>query len=127
MKVKEFRGVKIGDKGYKISYAFNGQGLHIMEGIVHNITDFGKIIDKVDHSITLRSEFPCDEEHRVYMDSFGYNYVEIDRKIYPLSFGCYLYSEDNSTCSFFARNKQELEEIKEKVKKRAIKFATQGF
>ena len=126
MKVSEFRGVKVGDRGYKISYAFNGQGLHIFQGIVHEIEDFGKIIYNSDHSITLRSELPCGDEYRLYMESFGYPFEIIDDKCYPLSFGCSLYSKGNTTVSYFARDEKELKQLKRIIRRIAVKFATKG-
>ncbi len=124
---KQFKTIKIGDKGYKISYSFDGTGLHIMKGIVHEIEVYKDSYGKQKHSFTLRSELPCTDDHINYMDSFGYNYVTIKDKCYPLSWGCRLYSSKESCKSFFAKDKKELSKIKSKIKKMAIKFATEGF
>jgi len=125
--VDEFRGVKVGDAGFKISYSFNGGGLHIFEGIVYEITDLGEKLYSSDHSIVLRSKAPCNSDHKEYMDSFGYPYVEVDGECFPLSFGCCLYSDDNSNCSFFARDRAELERIKGLLKTRVVDHYTEDF
>ncbi len=127
MEVKEFRNVKIGDKGYKISYNFAHSVLHVFEGVVHEIYTYREPIEHKDHSIVLRAEIPCNENHKEYMDSEGYDYIMIDGKCYPLSWGCCLYSDKISTCSFYAKDKKELEEIKTKLKEKAIDFATKDF
>jgi len=125
--VNEFRGIKIGDKGYKISYNFAHSALHIFEGIVHEIYNYNEEIEHKDHSIILRSRVPCDEGHKLYMDSEGFDYIMLNGKCYPLSFGCCLYSDEISTCSFYAKDKKELGFIKAKLKEKAIDFVTKDF
>lgn len=127
MKVKEFRGVKIGDKGYKIDYNYVTCSLGVFEGIVHEIVKFENFIYDSDHAIILRSAIPCDKGHKLYMDEEGFDYVMIDGKCYPLSFGCSLYSEKNPPNSTYVKDKKELEFIKAKLKKKAIEFATKDF
>lgn len=127
MKVNEFRNVKMGDKGYKISYNFAHSELHIFEGVVHEIYAYEEPINNKDHSITLRAEIPCDDYHKEYMDSEGYDYVMLDGKCYPLSWDCCLYSDKITTCSFYAKDKEELKIIKTKLKEKAIDFATKDF
>lgn len=127
MKVNKFRGIKIGDKGYKISYNFAHSELHIFEGIVHEIYNYEEPVNQKYHSIILRSEVPCNEDHKLYMDSEGFDYIMLKGKCYPLSFDCCLYSDEISTCSFYAKDKKELEFIKAKLKEKAIDFATKSF
>lgn len=127
MKVNEFRNVKIGDKGYKISYNFAHSELRVFEGIVHEICVLKEPIEHKDHAIILRSEIPCSEDHKEYMDSEGYDYVIIDGKCYPLSWDCYLYSEKITQCSYYAKDKKELASLKAKLKEKAIEYATADF
>lgn len=127
MKVNEFRDIKIGDYGYKISYDFAHSELRVFEGIVYEIYVYEEPIENKDHSIILRSRVPCNEDHKEYMDSEGFDYIMLDGKCYPLSWDCYLYSDKISQCSFYAKDKKELAFIKAKLKEKAIKFATRSF
>ncbi|GAH46295.1 unnamed protein product [marine sediment metagenome] len=61
------------------------------------------------------------------MESEGYDYIMIDEKCYPLSWGCCIYSDEISLCSFYAKDKEELGFIKAKLKEKAIDFATKDF
>jgi len=99
----------------------------IFKGVVYEIEVFTASDNAVLHAITLRAEEPCEKYCDADLESLGLPYSYINGNLYGLSWSCYLYSDKQTTCSYFARNLTELKFIKKQIKKVVTQFINRDF